>query len=140
METPRGRIERLVAEGRIPRMAVARAERLWHERLHAGVRMPNGETVQITLDDLFHVLVDDRIWRHPERIATALVHVVEIRRAHSGRRQALSQWTEGSSVQFAIIILTGESRLWSLHIVDERRAQRYARGGGEVLWQRSQQP
>lgn len=127
METPRGRIERLMAEGRIPRMAVARAERLWHERLHAGVRMPNGETVQITLDDLYHLIVEPRLLRKPERIASLLAGVFEIREAREGRRRVLSRWEEEGQAICAYGIIGTDGRLWTAHLVSERDLQRYQR-------------
>jgi hypothetical protein len=127
-----------VAEGQMPRDAVEQAERLWQERLRHGVTMPNGEQVWITLDDLYHVIVDSRIWRHPERIERAIAHVFEIRRSHSGRRQAFSEWAEGASILLASLILEPGNRLWSLHLIDARRMQRYTRRGGQVLWKRSE--
>jgi len=133
-ESPQARVERLVATGHMPREAVTRAEQLWAERLHLGVRLPNGETIQITRDDLYHVIVDDRIWRHPERIEAALENVFEIRRATGERRQAFSRWQEADGEQLAYIILELGSRLWSLHLIDDRRLRRYLRKEGEVLW------
>jgi hypothetical protein len=139
-ESPRERIERLVVEGKMPRAAVERAEQLWHERWQRGMQMPNGEVVQVTLDDLYHVIVDDRIWRHPERIEAALANVFEIRASYSSRRLALSRWNEGETIQLAAVVLTGESRLWSIHLIDEKRFQRYNRQRSEVLWRQSEQP
>jgi len=138
-ESPRERVERLLAEGKMPRASVQRAERLWREQLRSGVSMPNGELVWITLDDLYHVIVDDRIWRHPERIKAALTHVFEIRASHSSRRQAFSRWSEGETTQLAALVLTADSRLWSIHLIDEKRLRRYNRQGGELLWRQSEQ-
>jgi hypothetical protein len=135
-ESPRERIERLVAEGRLPGAALANAEALWEERLRGGVQLPNGEVVRVTRDDLYHVLVDDRIWRHPERIELALTHVFEIRQARGGRRLAFSQWMEEDQDCLAAIVLQGD-RLWSMHLVDRRRIQRYIRRGGDMIWKRS---
>jgi hypothetical protein len=118
----------------LPREAVVRAEKLWGERLRHGVRMPNGEMVRLERSDLYHVLVDDRVWRHPERIETALSNVFEIRRAHGDRRQAFSRWREPEGERLASIILQPDNRVWSFHLIDERRLRRYARKGGEVLW------
>ncbi|MCM8748579.1 hypothetical protein NET02_05425 [Thermomicrobiaceae bacterium CFH 74404] len=139
-EPPRERIERLVAEGQMPRAAVEQVERLWQERLRHGVTMPNGELVRITLDDLYHVIVDSRIWRHPERIERAIAHVFEIRRSHSGRRQAFSRWTKGTKALLASIILEPGNRLWSLHLIDAKRMRRYTRRGGEIIWRQSERP
>ena len=44
-ESPRDRVERLIAEGRLTRDAVHEAERVWAERLQHGVRMANREIV-----------------------------------------------------------------------------------------------
>jgi len=93
-ESPQERINRLVAEGRLPGSALAEAEAIWQERLRHGVRLPNGDVVRVTRDDLYHVLVDDRIWRHPERIELALVHVFEMRALEHGKRLAFSRWLE----------------------------------------------
>lgn len=136
-ESPRERIERLVAEGRLPASALANAEALWQARLREGVRLPNGDVVRVTHDDLYHALVDDRIWRHPERIELALTHIFEIRQARGGRRLAFSQWVEGDQDHLAAIVLQ-EDRLWSVHLVDRRRIQRYSRRGGDVIWKRSE--
>ena len=140
VEPPRERIERLVAEGRMPRAAVEQAERVWQEQLRHGVTMPSGELVRITLDDLYHVIVDSRIWRHPERIERAIAHVFEIRRSHSGRRQAFSRWEEGTKALLAGIILEPGNRLWSLHLIDAKRMRRYTRRGGEIIWRLSERP
>ena len=134
-ESPRERIERLVAEGRLPGSALAEAEALWRERLRDGVQLPNGDVVRVTEDDLYHVLVDDRIWRHPKRIELALTHVFEIRQARGGRRLAFSHWMEEDQDCLAVIVLQ-QDRLWSVHLVDWRRIQRYIRRGGDVLWKR----
>ena len=67
-EGARGRIERLLAEGRITHEALEGAQELWRARLQGGIKMPNGETATVTLDDLYHLLVDPRIWRKPRRI------------------------------------------------------------------------
>jgi hypothetical protein len=135
-ESPRERNTRLVAEGRVPGSALAEAEALWQERLRGGVQLPNGDVVRVTRDDLYHVLVDDRIWRHPERIELALTHVFEIRQARGGRRLAFSQWMEEDQDCLAAIVLQAD-RLWSMHLVDRRRIQRYIRRGGDMIWKRS---
>ncbi len=137
-ETPRERIQRLVAGGQMPRAAVEQAERLWQERLRHGITLPNGEQVWITLDDLYQVIDDSRIWRQPERIERAIAHVFEIRRSHSGRRQAFSRWTEGTKALLASIILEPGNRLWSLHLIDAKRMRRYTRRGGEIIWRQSE--
>ena len=84
-ESVRERIERLVAEGRKSSLDVARAIALWHESLQNGIALPNGQMVEITLDDLYHLMVDDRILRKPERIELLLRNVFELREAREGR-------------------------------------------------------
>lgn len=133
-EPPRERIERLVAEGLMPWAAVEQAERLWQERLRHGVTIPNGEQVWITLDDLYHVIVDSRIWRHPERIARALESVFEIRALEHGRRLAFSRWYEGGRERLAALVLYPDRTLRTMHLIDERRLRRYTRKVGEVVW------
>ncbi|MBI4506840.1 MAG: hypothetical protein HY691_15010 [Chloroflexi bacterium] len=139
-ESPKERVERLLGEGTMPRRAVEQAERLWRERLQHGVEMPNGEIVRITRNDLYHAIIDPRIWRHPERIALAIAHVFEIRALKQGRRQALSRWNEGGQELLAVVILEGGPRLWSMHVINEKRVRRYNRAGGEVLWKQSERP
>lgn len=67
-ESARERVERLIAEGRLARDTVREAERIWMERLQHGVRMPNDVLVRIALGDLYHVIIDGRVARRPERI------------------------------------------------------------------------
>ncbi len=138
-ESSRDRIERLIREGKVTQDAVNEAERLWRERLREGVRMPNGEVVKMALDDLYHAIVDPRIWRHPDRIERAIANVFEIRASHSQRRQAYSSWPEGATKQLAALVLEKDNRLWSVHLIDERRLQRYTKKAGEVLWRQSEQ-
>ena len=134
IESPRDRIKRLVAEGRLPGAAVAAAEALWQERLHDGVQLPNGDVVHVTRDDLYHVLVDDRIWRHPERIELALTHVFEIRALEHGKRLAFSRWIENDRERLAVLVLYPDKTLRMLHLIDDRRLRRYTRNSGELLW------
>jgi hypothetical protein len=135
-EPPRERIERFVAEGQMPRDAVEQAERLWQAWLRHGVTMPNGEQVRITLDDLYHIIVDSRIWRHPERIARALESVFEIRALEHGSRLAFSRWYEGEQERLAALVLYPDRTLRTMHLIDERRLRRYTRKVGEVVWRR----
>lgn len=128
------RIERLVAEGRLAWDAVEAAERLWTESLQAGGRMPNGETVTVTLGDLYHIVVDPRVLRHPERIAAAIGAVFEIRAAEQGRRLAFARWTESATTQLAVIVIDSDNTLRTLHLIDERRLERYTRGEAPLLW------
>ncbi|HEY7065600.1 MAG TPA: hypothetical protein VII06_29265 [Chloroflexota bacterium] len=127
------RIARLVAEGRMPHAAVMAAEELWRTRLVHGVTMPNGELARIELSDLHHLIVDERIWRQPERIERILIGIFEIREAEFGRRRALSNWQEGEQVLRGYAILLPEGRVWAAHVVDERRLQRMRRKE-RLLW------
>ncbi len=118
----------------MPREAVDEAERIWQERLRAGISLPNGDTVAVTRDDLYHIIVDSRIWRHPERIELALRGIFEIRDAGVGRRQAFSRWQEPEGERLTSVILDPDNTLRTLHLIDERRLRRYLRQGGAVLW------
>ena len=134
-ESPGARIRRLVAEGKISAEEVEAAERLWRERLRGGVKMPNGELVSITLDDVRHLIVDHRIARHPERIERLLHNVFEIRTAPLQRRLILSRWFESGQEVIGYGILTPEGGVRSMHIVDQRRLRRLMRSG-DLLWKR----
>ncbi len=132
-ESPKERIERLVAEGRMSQEAVEYAERLWRERLHEGVSMPNGEITRLTLDDLYHHIVDPRIARHPERIALILEGVSEIREANLGRRRALSRWLEDGHEVLGYAIIDENSEARTMHVVRPSEFRRLSRQGGH-LW------
>lgn len=116
------------------REAVERAKHWWHERLQGGIVMPNGERVDMTLDNLYHALVDDRLCRHPERIEAALLGVFKIRTAEIGRRIALSHWDENGGRLIAVVIIDADSTLRGVHVINERRLRRYQRRYGDVLW------
>lgn len=134
-ETPAERIERLVAEGKMPREAVRAAEVLWYERLRHGVLMPNGEYAAISLDDLYHVIIDRRIWRKLWRIAYILAGVFEIRTAEQERRIGFSRWQEEGRMLVAYVILEADSHVWTMHVIDEKRLRKLLRQG-DVLWKR----
>lgn len=136
LETPTARIERLVRDGKMPGEAVEHAERIWWERLRQGVPMPNGEVVRITHDDLLHLIVDARVWRHPDRIEAAIGEVFEIRTAEPDRRQAFSRWQEPEGERLATFIIASDGTLRALHLIDAKRMARYTRRGGDVLWRR----
>ena len=91
-ETSRERAERLIRGGKLTADAVANAEAVWRERLQEGTIIPNGERITVTLSDLYHVIVDHRISRKPERIERALLGIFELRTARYGRREALTSW------------------------------------------------
>ncbi len=134
-EEPKARIERLISEGKITPHAVEVAELLWEQRLQYGVLLPNGERIVVTLRDLHHVIVDDRISRKPERIEWALLGVFEMRPGRLDRRVALSQWQEGVKSLFGMVVIERDNTLRSLHLVDEKRLRREMRKG-ELLWKR----
>jgi hypothetical protein len=105
----------------------------WRDQLRQGVRLPHRELVVISLDDLYHVLVDPRILRRVERIEMMLQGVFEIRTTSEGRQCALSRWSEQDQNLCGYIILQADSRLRTMHVVDEKRLERQARKG-ELLW------
>ncbi len=132
-ESPKERLDRLVAEGMILQEAVDQAERLWRERLQNGVLMPNGEIARLILDDIYHIIVDSRIGSHPERIVLLLEGVADIREAALGRRRALSVWQEDEQEFFGYAILEKDSRVRTLHVVRPGEFRRMSRQGGR-LW------
>lgn len=134
-ETTKERIERLVAEGKMAREAVVRAEQTWRDRLQNGVRMPSAELVRISLEDVYHIIVDPRMLRKPERIELLLGNVFEIREAHGGRRCALARWQEESRILVGYAIILPDSALKTAHIVDEAELRRIQRKE-LLLWQR----
>jgi hypothetical protein len=134
-ETSRERAERLIREGKLTAEAVANAEAIWREYLREGTTIPNGERITVTLSDLYHVIVDPRISRKPERIERALLGIFEIRQARYDRREALTSWEEDGKVLSGIAILDTNNTLRSLHIVDHRRLRRAIRKE-DLLWKR----
>lgn len=132
-ESTRERVERLVAEGKMTAEAVANAERVWRERLADGIDLPTGARAVIALSDLYHVIVDDRIRRKPERIEHMLLGVFEVRTTELERRIALTRWTEEEQILVGLIILEPDNRLRSLHVVDDKRIRR-EQNKGIVLW------
>jgi len=133
-ETPQERIQRLVTEGRKTREEVELAEAFWRERLRSGVQLPNGDLIQISRADLYHVIVDDRISREPQRIERALLSAFEMRETEGGRRLVLSSWQEGERERLAALIIDASNNLRSLHLIDRRRLERYRRQAGPILW------
>jgi hypothetical protein len=93
--------------------------------------MPNGERVHIAETDLYHLIVDGRIARKPERIEIILSHVYEIREAREGRRRILSRWQEDGGDRHAFGILVGD-RLWTAHLIEARDLRKYR--NENVLW------
>ena len=132
-EPTKARVERLVAKGEMPQEAVSEAEDLWYQTLHAGVVMPNGETARVTLNDLYHIIVDSRIWRRPDRIERLLRGVFEIHEADFGRRRALSRWQEDERELFGYAILELDGGVRTMHVITERELRRQQRKG-ERLW------
>jgi hypothetical protein len=117
----------------MPEAAVMAAEQFWSAQLTSGVRMPNGETARIELADLYHLIVDQRIWRKPERIERILAGVIAIHEAELGRRQAFSRWEEDGVVLLAYAILEVDSRVRTMHLIDARRFERRRRKARQ-LW------
>lgn len=134
-ESTKERIARLVAEGHVPPEAVGEAEQMWEERLRHGVPMPHGEMAEVTINDLYHLLVDPRIWRKPIRIELLLRGVFEVRTAKVGRRRALSRWQEGDVQMWGYAILEPSSKVRTIHLTSERSARRMQRQG-DLLWPR----
>lgn len=132
-DDPKRHVDRLVAEGALPLAAVHAAERLWQERLRHGVPIPSGELARFERGDLYHVIVDNRIWRHLERIERLLHNVIEIRQAHSGRRRALARWMEGERELIGYAILEDHGRVRTMHVIDARRLARH-RAREPLLW------
>jgi hypothetical protein len=134
-ETSQERIERLIAKGRMNEDAVQHTLQLWHQRWREGIQMPNGERALVTLDDLYRLLVDPRIWRHPQRIEHVLTGIFELRTALHGRRKGLSRWEEGPQTLVGYVILDMDNRVRTMHVLDERTLRREMRKG-ELLWRR----
>ncbi|MBI4507009.1 MAG: hypothetical protein HY691_15875 [Chloroflexi bacterium] len=132
-ESYRDLLEHLVAEGKLPRTAIDQGEAFWRVHLQQGVPMPNGQTAIISLDTLYHLLADHRIWRKPDRILALLPHVFEVRTASLRRWRALSQWEEGDQVLSGYAMFDPDGRLRTLHVVRPRELRRMQRQG-ERLW------
>ena len=132
-ESDRDRIEHRVAMGETSREGVDAVERLWRDRLQYGVAMPNGETVSIALTDIYHLLLDNRVLRKPERIELLLSNVFQIRSGEVDRRRALGRWPEEAGTIGGYAILTDGSHLVTLHIVTNSELRRLGRKG-DLLW------
>jgi hypothetical protein len=133
-ETPRERIERLIATGRIDKVSVDHALMLWRQEWQTPIPLAHGEHVFISLDDLYHAIADPRVLRRPERIERALRGLFELRTTTPPeRRVGLSRWEEGPVVLCAIFILDPHGGLRAIHFVDERRIRREQRKG-DLLW------
>ncbi len=119
-ESPGERIERLLQQGKITAEAVEAAEVLWQDRLQYGVLLPDGETAVITLDDLYHLIVDHRIWRKLWRIELLLRGIFEIRTSVQGRRAGFSTWQDDATTLLGYVILEPDNRVRAMHLVDEK--------------------
>jgi len=120
----------------MPRHAVEQGIGLWQgRRWEQGIGMPNGGTAYVSEEDMYHLLVDPRVWRHPERVEMALEGVHEIRSARAGRRIALTEWKEGELRRVGYIVLTAEGHVWTLHVVDDKAIRKQQRHG-ELIWKR----
>ena len=87
------------------------------------------------MDDLYHVIVDNRIWRKPWRIELLLRGIYEIHTAVQGRRTGFSTWQEDETTLLAYVILDQNNRVRAMHLVDEKRLRREMRKG-ELVWRR----
>jgi len=131
-ETPRQRIERLVAEGKKSRQAVERAEQVWRERLQQAISIPGGQNALVLLDDLYHIIIDDRLLRRPERIEHLIRGAFEIHATRHGRRRVLGAWREEGRRIVGFAIIDEDGRVRSMHVIDERDLRKYQRE--QMLW------
>ena len=136
-ESVKQRIERLIAEGKKSGEDVANAIQFWQQRLQSDVRLPSGDVVQITLDDLYHLMVDDRILRRPERIEQVVQEAFEIRQAKGERRRVLSSWVEGEQSLYGFAIIEPDGRIRTMHVVGYNDLRKYRKE--TLLWSRSEQ-
>ena len=132
LQIARAGLDELLRDGRITAAQIADAERVWRERLAAGIRLPTGAQASIDLPVLYHVLADPRIARKPERIERILQSVFEIRTANQGRRRALSRWDEQGVQVAGYAILSPNDEVVTVHVVDERTMARFLRQGDSV--------
>src|SRR5581483_2277839 len=93
----------------------------------AGRGRAPGIGAPLALNDLYHLIVNQRIWRKPERIERILAGVIAIHEADLGRRQAFSRWEEDGAVLLGYAILEPDSRVRTMHLVDARRFERRRR-------------
>ncbi|MDA8187278.1 MAG: hypothetical protein M0T85_03950 [Dehalococcoidales bacterium] len=136
-ESVKQRIERLIVDGKKSREDVAKAIRFWRQGLQSDVRLPSGDAAQITLDDLYHLMVDDRILRKPERILQIVQGTFEIRQAKGERRRVPSSWVEEGHSLYGFAIIEPDGRIRTMHIVGYNDLRKYRKE--TVLWARSEQ-
>ena len=136
-ESVKQRIERLIAEGKKSGEDVANAIQFWQQQLQSDIRLPSGDAAQITLDDLYHLMVDDRILRKPERILQVAQGVFEIRQAKGERRRILSSWVEGEQSLYGFAIIEPDGRIRTMHVVGYNDLRKYRKE--TLLWSRSEQ-
>ncbi|MCX6021952.1 MAG: hypothetical protein NTZ05_09530 [Chloroflexi bacterium] len=135
-ELPSERILRLAREGRIAPEAVEAALDFWNEHLRSGIPLPNGEIIWPSLDDLYHAIVDPRVLRRPERIASALLGLFELRSTNDPtRRLGLCQWEESGQPLFGKVIIERHGGLRSIHVIDAKAIRKEQRKG-VILWKR----
>ncbi len=133
-EIPKQRVERLVREGKMPREAVIKAEAFWETDLRKPLLDPRGVNVTVTLNDVYHVIVDPRIWRHPERIKKILNFVVEIVESKTpGFEVLISEWGENGKTIYAYAVIALNKTLKVAHVVDKKKI-RQLKKGAKVLW------
>jgi len=134
-ENSKQRVDRLVKEGKIPRQAIIEAEKFWQTNLCEPLVGPRESKITVTLSDLYHAIVDPRVWRHPERIKTALKSVVEIveSRIDPAYEVWICRWREDGKEITAIAVIAPNRTLKTFHIIDDKRIKRFKKGV-KVLW------
>jgi hypothetical protein len=137
-ESVQQRIERLVREGRKSEHDVQRVLTIWRNHLQSDIAMPDGRAARVSLDDLYHLMVDDRILRKPERITLILRGVFELRRARHERIRALSTWEEDGRQFYGFAIIEVDQSVRTMHVIDRRDLRKYRNEA--VLWSQSEPP
>ncbi len=108
----------------------------WKDHLQSAIPLPNGEFARITIDDLYHLMIDDRIMRKPERIEQIIRNTFEIRQAKEGRRRILSTWEESGWLLFGFAIIDSDNSIRTMHIINRRGLRKYQNQA--VLWSQSE--
>ncbi len=118
----------------MPAEAVATAKSFWESRLQEPVVDPRGIEVIVTMDDLYHLIVDPRIWRRPERIEKILTSVVEVVESKiPGFEILISEWEEDGKKTYTYAVLSLDKTVKTAHVVDEKKIRQLKRGA-KVLW------
>lgn len=83
--------------------------------------------------DLYHVIIDDRILRRPDRIRRILEGVFEICTSQNMRRVALSTWDEEGRIMNGIVVLDPDNHVRTMPVVDARKIRKEQRKG-DLIW------